>query len=402
VENAFLFLTNSRISLSLSSVACSSSGKPFSSASPETIVTLKPVDAVLTEGSGIAVDVVESKIGSKSELREAQFVDADNGWACGRRMLYRTVDGGKNWTISNLGLAENSYVTSLFFTDRNHGWLTVIHKDDTKAYPFGYSSSILTTEDGGVTWTEGSRFRNEIKLSHVAFVNQNKGIAVGGKTIEQDRAEEIFVASTTDGGKSWNDIGARIKPAIKTPHIVGNDFVEKIYWQSSSKIFLLTRRDRVVVSDDSGETWNTVVQFEEENPFPTKSSLYKLLFDSRGRFRVLGGSGGNEGYWSNLLVSDDQNLWHSYKLIRVSLLDAILLSANEILAVGTESSLNQGNGKVRQSPVGIILLSKDNGKTWSSVYRSASAETLISLSRTTETDFYAISDLGNFIKFRLK
>jgi photosystem II stability/assembly factor-like uncharacterized protein len=158
----------------------------------------------------------------------------------------------------------------------------------------------------------------------------------------------------------------------------------------------------VVVSDDSGETWNTVVQFEEENPFPTKSSLYKLLFDSRGRFRVLGGSGGNEGYWSNLLVSDDQNLWHSYKLIRVSLLDAILLSANEILAVGTESSLNQGNGKVRQSPVGIILLSKDNGKTWSSVYRSASAETLISLSKATETDFYAISDLGNFIKFRLK
>lgn len=156
------------------------------------------------------------------------------------------------------------------------------------------------------------------------------------------------------------------------------------------------------MSDDGGDTWNTVIQFEEENPFPTKSGLYKLLFDSRGRFRVLGGSAGDEGYWSNLLVSDDQNLWHSYKLIRVSLRDAIILSANEILAVGTETSLNQEGSKVRRSPVGIILLSKDNGKTWSSVYRSASAETLISLSRPTETDFYAISDLGNFIKFRFK
>jgi photosystem II stability/assembly factor-like uncharacterized protein len=86
----------------------------------------------------------------------------------------------------------------------------------------------MITEDGGATWTEGSRFRNEIKLSHVAFVNQNKGIAVGGKTIEQDRAEEIFVASTTDGGKSWIDIGDRIKPTIKTPYVVGNDYVEKI------------------------------------------------------------------------------------------------------------------------------------------------------------------------------
>jgi len=381
----------------LVSSACGIHEAPVSTASAENnIITLKPIPAVLTEERARVVEVINTSIGSSGELDAAQFVDMNNGWARGSRVLYHTSNAGATWNVSDPKLAEDSYITSFFFVDANHGWITVIHKDDTKKYTRGYSSSIMSTNDGGNTWSEQSLFHDEVKLRHVSFVDVNKGIAVGGIVDQKNQAEVIFAVSTNDGGKTWNDIAEHIKPAIKTPYLAGNDSGDKIYWSSSSHVFLLTARDRVLASDDSGETWKSIVHFEEERVFG-KSGFYKLLFDPQKLLGVLGGSAGDEGYWGSFVTSDDQIQWQSYELIRVPLIDAIVLSENEILACGLEVKA----ADTQQPPNGIVLYSKDRGKSWSPVYRTHSNAALISLTRISDTDFYAVSDNGNFTKFRM-
>src|SRR5689334_6978238 len=124
--------------LGMTSGACAVHEAPALSAPAETrLVTLKPIPAALTEEGSRVIEAVTSPIGSIGELREAQFVDATNGWVSGRQTPYHTANAGTSWNLSNLDLPEDSYITSFFFVDANHGWITVIHKDDTKKYTRG-------------------------------------------------------------------------------------------------------------------------------------------------------------------------------------------------------------------------------------------------------------------------
>ncbi|HET8670590.1 MAG TPA: hypothetical protein VFM05_08200, partial [Candidatus Saccharimonadales bacterium] len=195
---------------------------------------LRPVAAVLDKEKGTVVDAVVSPIGSSYELYEAQFVDADNGWTRGRQVVYRTSDAGKNWKKLALKLPADSYISSFFFVDRNHGWLTVVHQTKAEKYGLGAYSSIMATSDGGETWSEQAIFHHEVRLNDVNFHGVNRGIAVGGKLIrDADDYTEVFAVSTEDGGTTWKEISEVIKPAIQTPYKIGNDFGSKVHWLSS-------------------------------------------------------------------------------------------------------------------------------------------------------------------------
>jgi photosystem II stability/assembly factor-like uncharacterized protein len=349
-------------------------------------------------------DVVVSSIGSSHEFQEAQFVDTNHGWTGGSHLLYRTSNAGKDWQRLNPNIPPDSYITSFFFATSRHGWLTVVHLPQTEQYGTGSHSSIMVTNDSGDTWNEQAVFREAVSLNNVSFQTADRGFAVGDKLVKETQPyNEMFVVRTDDGGKTWRDVSEKVKPAIQTPFKIGNDSGRQVRWLSSSQIFLLTRRGRVIVSDNSGETWKPIVHFEDVRPWGWASSLgyYGLLFDTKGRLRILAGARGDEGYWGNLIVSDDRNNWHSYELTSVPLLDAMYLSESEVLACGQKLNRDEKTNTPLR-PDGIILLSKDNGKSWSPIYRTGTDETLISLTRVNETDFYAVSDMGSFIKFRLK
>lgn len=389
--------------------ACSSSSMLESSAPGENTITLKPVRAVVNNEENRIVDLVKSRIETTQrkpplELRLAQFVDAQNGWASSDRTMYRTSDGGMNWRNLNPTVPDDSWITSFFFIDPNHGWLTLIHRNTTSSYGAGRASSILATSDGGNTWREQWTSSTHSWIQDVSFLDASKGVAVGGQVIEYKgkAAQLVFALSTNDGGRTWTDISEDLGRAIKTPYMLGNDEGNSVRWVSSSRLFILTRRGRLVVTDDSSKTWKTLVHFEEDRPSITKSGLYKMLFDSKDCIGILGGSRGDEGYWTYLITLNKPDTWQSYELVRVPLLDAVFLSEQEILAVGEEHKLNDEETSAPRLPEGIIVLSKDNGKTWSPIYRTGAEEMLISLTKINETEFYAVSDIGTFLKFRLK
>jgi photosystem II stability/assembly factor-like uncharacterized protein len=99
--------------------------------------------------------------GAVDRLNGVSFVDALHGWVVGNRgVVYRTRDGGRSWVLSHV----NAYweLGAVAFSDARHGW-AIVHPHWT----FGASSSgdsqrgwgllrqldLLTTSDGGVTWS---------------------------------------------------------------------------------------------------------------------------------------------------------------------------------------------------------------------------------------------------------
>lgn len=390
--------------LTLSSIACHSSGASTQSAKAESqTVTLRPVAAVLKE-EGIRVAPIVSYVGSSQELEDAQFVDANNGWVRSRYVLFRTSNAGKDWKRLDLNVPSTAYVSSFFFATPNQGWLTVVYPPETERNQTDARSSIMVTNDAGHTWNEQAHFHEAVRINNVSFQNADIGLAVGEKLIKEAQPYiEVFVVSTDDGGRTWTDISEKIKRAIQTPFKLGNDSGRQIRWLSSSKLFLLTKRGTAVVSDDGGQTWKTVAHFEDIRPggFASTTAYYKLLFDTEGRLRLLAGGRGDEGYWGDLIVSDHRNTWQSYELIRIPLHDAMYLSDSEILASGQQLNRDEKTN-APLPPDGIILLSKDNGKSWSPIYRTGKDETLVSLAKVNETEFYAVSDKGSFIRFNFK
>ena len=89
------------------------------------------------------------------------------------------------WTWQN-PLPQGNILTSVYFTDTNHGCAV------------GESGTVVKTTDGGSTWTLPNS-GTTIRLNSVAFLNANTGYAVG-----------LFgtIIKTTDGGNTWNKVNS--------------------------------------------------------------------------------------------------------------------------------------------------------------------------------------------------
>lgn len=143
------------------------------------------------------------------------FVDPETGWLlCGfdegsgfmSKRLYRSVDGGRKWTLvaealvgdppwegqeAPGGLPIGDYVSSLFFFDERFGWY------GTTRY-----GSLWRTDDGGRSWEEvrlpplEAAFR---AILDVDFVSPDEGYIV---VLEPGRTRLL---ATEDGGETWEE-----------------------------------------------------------------------------------------------------------------------------------------------------------------------------------------------------
>ena len=89
--------------------------------------------------------------------------------------------GGDGWTSFETGPKTKERINSVYFVDREHGWMV------------GTGGQIFATLDGGRTWsTQRSGISNPLK--DVYFADLRRGFAVGdgGRIIE-----------TSDGGRTW-------------------------------------------------------------------------------------------------------------------------------------------------------------------------------------------------------
>ena len=116
-------------------------------------------------------------------------VDGRNAWAVDERGgLESTTDGGKTWVRTRLVTAAHP-LCDLAFVDSRRGWIAAV-------------DMVLSTSDGGLTWSQQSL---PGRLFAIAFADDVNGWCVGD-----------VILRTRDGGSSWRDV---------TPHQYVNDSV---------------------------------------------------------------------------------------------------------------------------------------------------------------------------------
>lgn len=132
-------------------------------------------------------------IGSKliNWCRSISFSNANTGWAVGDSLvkndiLFKTTDGGANWTrVSFQHYAVSQKLTRVYFFNQNNGWLIA----DTSNV-----SNIYKTIDGGNTWTLQHLPLLGLQVAKISFTDQNNGFCT---------TTNSNVFKTTDGGNNW-------------------------------------------------------------------------------------------------------------------------------------------------------------------------------------------------------
>ncbi len=151
--------------------------------------------------------------GGLSILIDAQFISATEGYLCGSNGLYKTIDGGINWTKVPSITGE---ISALFFMNNNLGWVALrnqVRKTDDALNSFGtavnatisansiyamqftdnnhgwaasFNTNIIRTLNGGNSWEE------IVKDGHsdIHFFDNNNGFLFSGSNIYR----------TNDGG----------------------------------------------------------------------------------------------------------------------------------------------------------------------------------------------------------
>ncbi|MBI5217838.1 MAG: T9SS type A sorting domain-containing protein, partial [Bacteroidia bacterium] len=118
-------------------------------------------------------------------LNSVNFISPGTGYCAGYAgRILKTTDNGTTW--NNISLAENYYLSNLFFTSGEIGFVC------------GENGLLVKTTDAGQHWAPYS-FDNKTEWYHIQFFDIMKGYLVGSKDYSNG-----FLYSSADGGFTWN------------------------------------------------------------------------------------------------------------------------------------------------------------------------------------------------------
>lgn len=172
----------------------------------------------------------------------------------GSMLLVKTSDGGNTWTEVPATLRPQLLKGEGSFAASGTN-IRCIGKNKVIIATGGEHSRIFVSNDKGKTWTTYSppiiQGKTMTGIFSTAFINENKGIIVGGN-YEIDSLATDHVLITEDGGKSWT------APAIPTRGIrEGAEYI-------ADKIIFATGYPGIDISYDGGKTWKS---FSDERQF---------------------------------------------------------------------------------------------------------------------------------------
>lgn len=185
------------------------------------------------------------------EVVRIPFINAGNldhkitivagGRVGGPACFLSSIDQGKSWQQSPLP-EQAKMVLDIHFFDADHGVLASATDADISQA----NALILATADGGKTWTEsyrGSRpFENIWKFS---FPTRDVGYATIQSYNPDKAVSQRYIAKTTDGGKSWNELPLVDNIAVRQFGVAFLD--EKTGWVGAMPNGFYT--------SDGGATW---------------------------------------------------------------------------------------------------------------------------------------------------
>ena len=185
--------------------------------------------------------------------------------------VFKSTDGGANWTDVNLGLGQNVNIDSPDNSSRYYAIdLSPAAPDTLYTGDFrnGTQHSMARTDDGGATWTSQLTTNGLVRFPPAGV--RMEVIAVDPNNPNRVfAANDSFIIRTEDGGANWEDVTS---DQVSAGAFVGNGFTG---WVSTQIEFNPLDADhiiiqgfdaaRVVQSKDSGQTWTR--QAAEPSPF---------------------------------------------------------------------------------------------------------------------------------------
>lgn len=146
------------------------------------------------------------------------FVDDRNGWAAGEEVL-TTDDGGRTWTEIDTGVSE--------------GWSAVDFTSPTDGWVAG-TAGLYATTDGGDTWSELDCAEACAELRDAAHSPSGVGVVAGDRGL---------LAETEDGGETWASPG--LGTELGDTSIAAVDLVGDRAWAVTERGTMLTREINV-------------------------------------------------------------------------------------------------------------------------------------------------------------
>ncbi len=254
--------------------------------------------------------------------------------------VYKSTDGGTTWTQINNGI-RNLYVTNIKFDpkDSNTIWGTtgMIPQFDTDIE--NVDGAIIVTKDGGMIWTESKRQRNNGNPQLYSAL----GISPTNPNVIYAGAFGIFFKSK-DGGMTWAETG--FGPLGSNP---GHPIDIAVDPNDENTVYVDSYIGGVFKTTDAGKTWVT-------NAFGYSGTQANGVAVSPDGKKVFATSR------SGIFLSDDKGVnW-----LPVGLGDVEL---DELQAIAPNPT---DNNKVllgdSQNSMSSIFLSVDGGMVWKTVF----------------------------------
>jgi photosystem II stability/assembly factor-like uncharacterized protein len=302
-----------------------------------------PVTYYTTNGGGSWS--VNSDIGRPDVMR---FYNAQYGIATDGRMVFKTVNGGQNWTmISNNTLANTvndisfgaspgvligatlnakpgiSLDSGRTWTSQTTGLIntrsySVAARSDSEFLIGNDLSGVMQSIDAGLSWEEKCGPTRNI-VQDVHFIDRQNGFACGAKGM---------LLRTSDGGTHWEDISFGTRSHLAIEGMNTNDL-----WMGAAQ--------RIFHSDNNGTSWT-------EKLITIGSSINDILPISSNRILAVSSTG------IIYLSSDSGASWDTTYAVGGS------QQLKSIAKIDNQRYMVTGFN-------GIILRSDDQGATWNSV-----------------------------------
>ena len=174
--------------------------------------------------------------------RDTYFVNPDIGFVAGYNGdIYKTTDSGKTWVKKNSG--TTLHLHSIFFLNESIGFISSQSMNCLDA-DCNKGSVLLKTTNGGETWTKYF-YPDYYRILSLKFFNDLKGIAIIYTAGNPGSVKEN-VATTSDGGISWNLLALDIIPGADKLFFVDN------------LIYITGKNQKIFKSSDNGDTWETI------------------------------------------------------------------------------------------------------------------------------------------------
>jgi len=250
-----------------------------------------------------------------------------------RGFVLRSTDDGATWVQQASPVSV--MLTAVYMTSPTSGWAV------------GHDATILSTDDGGVTWTK--RFEDaalETPLFDVWFENADHGIAVGAYGL---------MLETTDGGVTWDE--RRISE--DEPHLY------TITSGPDGTVFAVGEMGSVFRSDDQGATWTAL-------PSPYEGTIFGALSLKDGGLLIYGLRGhlfrSDDGgkSWQTLASDTEASLLGAAQradgsVVVVGLSGTVMTSADGRTFTHTTLADREALGTAIETPAGKLMLIGENG-----------------------------------------